>query len=68
VLPVGIVEAGAWDYAFVYELLPHWFPEIPERARLIGRGEARRALAQRYLDNFGATDRKMAGQVFHVFK
>jgi len=65
---VGIAEAGAWDYAFVYELLPHWFPEIPERAQLIGRGEARRVLAQRYLDNVVATDRKMAGQVFHVFK
>ncbi|MDY7015822.1 MAG: hypothetical protein SVX43_19960, partial [Cyanobacteriota bacterium] len=40
VLPVGVAEAGAWRYAFVYELLPRWFSEIPELARTIGRGEA----------------------------
>jgi hypothetical protein len=44
VLPVGVAQAGAWDYAFVYELLPRWFPEIPEQARSIGRREARRVL------------------------
>ncbi len=68
ILPVGVAEAGAWDYAFVYELLPRWFPEIPEQARSIGRGEARRVLVQRYLDNVVAADRKMIGQVFHVLK
>jgi hypothetical protein len=44
VLPVGIAEAGAWNYAFVYEILQRHFPELPERARSIGRGEARRVL------------------------
>ncbi len=68
ILPVGVAEAGAWDYAFVYELLPRWFPEIPEQARAIGRGEARRVLVQRYLDNVVAADRRMIGQVFHIFK
>ncbi|MDY7039270.1 MAG: crosslink repair DNA glycosylase YcaQ family protein [Chloroflexota bacterium] len=49
VLPVGVAEAGAWRYAFVYELLPRWFSEIPELARTIGRGEARRHITLRYL-------------------
>jgi len=66
VLPIGVAEAGAWDYAFVYELLPRWFPEIPEQARAIGRGEARRVLVQRYLDNVVAADREMIARVFHV--
>jgi hypothetical protein len=66
VLPIGVAEAGAWDYAFVYELLPRWFPEIPEQARAIGRGEARRVLVQRYLDNVVAADREMIVRVFHV--
>jgi hypothetical protein len=68
VLPVGVTEAGAWNYAFVYELFQRWFPEIPEQAREIGRGEARRVLVQRYLDNVVAADRRMIKKVFHVLK
>jgi hypothetical protein len=49
VLPVGIAEAGAWRYAFVYELLPRWLPDVPERARAISRGEAHRHILLRYL-------------------
>ena len=68
VLPVGVAEAGAWRYAFLYELLLRWFPDVPEQARQIGRGEARRALVLQYLDNVVAADRKMIGKVFHVLK
>jgi len=68
VLPVGVAEAGAWRYAFVYELLPRWFPDVPEQARAIKRSKARRVLVERYLDNVVAADRKMIGKVFHVLK
>jgi hypothetical protein len=68
VVPVGVAEAGAWRYAFLYELLPRWFPGIPERARAIKRSEARRVLVQRYLDNVVAAGRRMIGKVFHVLR
>jgi hypothetical protein len=68
VLPVGVAEAGAWNYTFVYELFQRWFPEVPEQARSIGRGEARRVLVRRYLDNVVAADRGMVAKVFHVMK
>ncbi|MBN1179194.1 MAG: hypothetical protein JXD18_08285 [Anaerolineae bacterium] len=68
VVPVGVASAGAWNYAFYYELFQRWFPEIPEQARAIKRGEARRTLVQRYLDNVVAADRKMIEKVFHVLK
>jgi hypothetical protein len=55
------------NYAFTYELFQRWFPEISEQARSIKRGEARRVLVQRYLDNVVAADRKMIAKVFHVF-
>jgi len=67
VVPTGVTEAGAWNYAFTYELFQRWFPDIPEQARAIKRGEARQALVQRYLDNVVAADRKMIAKVFHVF-
>jgi len=66
VLPVGAAEAGAWRCAFVYEIVQRHFPDLPARARPIGRAEARRALVSRYLDNVVAAERKMIGKVFHV--
>jgi uncharacterized protein YcaQ len=53
VLPVGVVEAGAWRYAFVYELVDRWFPVIARQARRIPRGSAQRHLAEQYLAAVG---------------
>jgi hypothetical protein len=66
VLPVGVAEAGAWNYAFVYEIVQRHYPDLPERAKGIKRGEARRALVLRYLDNVVAADESMVRKVFHV--
>jgi hypothetical protein len=66
VLPVGVAEAGAWRYAFIYEIVQRHFPELPAQARPIGRAEARRAVMLRHLDNVVAADRKMIAKVFHV--
>jgi len=54
ILPVAVAQAGAWKYAFVYELVGRWFPELPEQARGIGRSEARAYLAETYLKSVGA--------------
>jgi hypothetical protein len=43
-----------------------WFLEISQQARHIKRGEARRVLVQRYIDNVVAADRKMVAKVFHT--
>ena len=64
VLPVGIAEAGAWRYAFIYELLPRWFPDIPERARAVTRAQARQTLLDQYLRNVIACALPQAARVF----
>ena len=51
ILPVGVAEAGAWRYAFVYDLVDRWLPNVPEAARHITRGAARAELARRYVEN-----------------
>lgn len=66
ILPIGIARAGAWRYAFVYEIVSRWYPDLPERARPIRGDQARRVLVLRYLDNVVAADRNMIGRVFHV--
>jgi len=68
IVPIGVAEAGAWNYAFIYELFQRWFPDVPKQARAIGRREAQQVLVQRYLDNVVAADRRMIGKVFHIFR
>lgn len=64
VLPVGIAPVGAWRYAFIYEILPRWLPELPGQARTIGRSEARRVILDRYLHNVIATPLPAAARLF----
>ncbi len=54
ILPVGIAEAGAWKYAFVYECTHRHFPDLPERGRPIRQAEARAKLIELYLRSVGA--------------
>jgi hypothetical protein len=66
ILPVGVAPAGAWRYAFIYEIVSRWYPDLPEQARPISGNQARRVLVLRYLDNVVAADRNMIRRVFHV--
>jgi hypothetical protein len=51
VLPIGIAPVGAWRYAFIYEILPRWLPDLADRARSISRAEARRLILDQYIHN-----------------
>lgn len=54
ILPVGVAEAGAWRYAFIYEITARHFPQLPEQARFIQEGQARHKLAELYFESVGA--------------
>jgi len=54
ILPIGIAEAGAWKYAFRYDITARHMPELPERARTIGEAEARQKLVELYFLSVGA--------------
>src|SRR3990172_1647018 len=41
VLPIGVAQAGAWNYSFIYEIAARYYPDLPEQARHIGEAEAR---------------------------
>ena len=64
VLPIGIAHAGSWRYAFIYELLDRWLPDIPQQARSIKIMEARTHLAKLYLDSVGASTPRLIGRLF----
>jgi Winged helix DNA-binding domain len=54
ILPVGIAEAGAWKYAFIYQVVARFYPELPKHARQISESEARSKLLELYFDSVGA--------------
>jgi hypothetical protein len=53
ILPVGVAQAGAWRYAFIYDLVPHHFPSLPVQARAMSEAEARRQLIRIYFQSVG---------------
>jgi uncharacterized protein YcaQ len=64
IVPVGVARAGAWHYAFIYELFDRWFMNITAQARPITLAEARTELARRYLDSVGLSTAKDIGRLF----
>jgi hypothetical protein len=53
-VPVGTAEAGAWHYAFVYDIVARAYPDILEQSRFIGELDARQKLAEAYFNSVGA--------------
>ena len=64
VMPVGVAEAGAWNYAFIYECVHRHHPELSEKARRIKIGEAQQILVNRYLRSVGAAQLRDVRKVF----
>lgn len=64
ILPVGVAEAGAWRYSFIYDIVPRHYPDLPERARSIGEAEARRKLVELYFRSVGAAQRRDVIRLF----
>lgn len=64
ILPIGVAEAGAWNYAFIYDLVPRHLPEIAERAHSISERQAREKLLQLYFNSLGAGSRRQLGSFF----
>ena len=64
ILPVGVAEAGAWKYSFIYDIVPRHYPDLPERARLIGEREAREKMIELYFNSVGAAQEGDASKLF----
>ena len=64
IVPVEVTDAGAWHYAFAYDIVTRHYPEIPEQAREISEREARQKLAGLYLKSVGAVQVKDVVKLF----
>ena len=64
VLPIGVSQAGAWHYSFIYDIVARYLPDLLEQARPISEFEARRRLITCYLATVGAAREKDIQRVF----
>ncbi|HEX7620967.1 MAG TPA: crosslink repair DNA glycosylase YcaQ family protein, partial [Anaerolineales bacterium] len=64
ILPVGVVEAGSWKYAFRYDITSRHMPELAEQARQIGEAEARQKLVGFYFASVGAAQIRDVARLF----
>lgn len=64
VIPVAISEAGAWKYAFVYDLTHRYYPEIVESARFLTEKQAMEQILNWYFRSLGAANLKQVVSFF----
>ncbi len=64
ILPTGVTRAGAWRYAFLYDIVARHYPELPEQARHIRASQARLQLLALYLRSVGAARLADAHRLF----
>jgi hypothetical protein len=64
ILPVGVSDAGAWKYAFIYEIVTRHYPELAEKARFISEAEARRKLVELYFESVGTAQERDVSKLF----
>jgi len=64
ILPVGVAQAGAWNYAHIYEIVTRHYPDLSEQARVITESQARAKLLELYFDMVGAAQLRDANKLF----
>lgn len=65
ILPTGVSEAGAWRYAFIYDIVPRHFPTIEKDAGVITENDARSHLISKSLLSLGMIDFVLVKKLFH---
>jgi hypothetical protein len=55
ILPVAVTQAGAWHYAFAYDIVARRYPDLPGSAQVISEREARRKLVELYFASVGVS-------------
>jgi hypothetical protein len=64
ILPIGVSDAGAWKYSFIYEIVTRHYPDLQEKGRFIGEREARTKLTDLYFNSVGAAQERDVNKLF----
>ncbi len=64
IMPIGVAEAGAWNYSYIYDLTHRHFPDLPAQAQNISESSARKSLILRYMLSVGCASRHDLSRLF----
>ena len=64
ILPVGVAQAGAWNYSHIYEITTRHFPDLSEHARKITESQARAKLLELFFNMLGAAQIRDVTRLF----
>ncbi len=64
IMPIDVVDAGSWHYAFAYDIVAHYEPSLLEQARFIGELDARLKLLELYFLSVGAAQYRDLTRLF----
>lgn len=64
IVPIGVAQAGSWNYAFIYEITARFFPKLPDQAHPISEIAAQQKLCETYFRSMGATRLKDVKKIF----
>jgi len=64
ILPVGVAQAGSWNYSHIYQIVPRQFPDLPEQARAISESQARAKILELYFVSIGAAQIRDVTKLF----
>jgi hypothetical protein len=64
ILPVGVAQAGSWNYSHIYQIVPRQFPDLPEQARAITESQARMKILELYFASVGAAQLRDVTKLF----
>ena len=64
ILPVGVAQAGSWNYSHIYQVVPRHFPDLPEQARAITESQARMKILELYFALVGAAQLRDVTKLF----
>jgi hypothetical protein len=67
IVPIGVANVGAWNYAFKYEITARHYPDLPEQAHEVSERQARKKLAEVYFRSIGAAGRGDLSKLFGWF-
>jgi len=64
ILPVGVAQAGSWNYSHIYEIVSRHFPDLSEQARKITESQARAKMLELYFASVGAAQLRDVTKLF----
>ena len=58
IFPIGVAAVGRWNYAFILDILPRYFPELSDDSLKLSMCDARVAILQSLFLSVGAADER----------